>query len=330
MNFSCPSRRRGGFTLVELLVVIAIIGILIALLLPAVQAAREAARRAECTNNMKQVALALHNYHDTQRRLPFGGPGPTGSPGYCIAGTWPSMVLPFMEQKPLYDRFNFKVAMNDALNKPAVESVVADLICPSDPKGSEPILLTRQAVDNNPTTAMGLWYMGCMGPTHMASATCPYCQPYSMQTPVPAPSKTNWCCQGYSFGSTANGSISAGSFAGFFGRYPKSVGFRDVLDGLSNTIMLGETLPSHCTYNSAYAPSFTMTSTNIPINTMEDQSQDSSIPLEKACGFKSRHPGGANFALGDGSVHFLAETIDFPLFNGLGSREGGEVVQLPN
>ena len=119
---------RRGFTLVELLVVIAIIGILIALLLPAVQAAREAARRAECTNKLKQICLALHNYHDTHRALPFGGPGPTGSPGYAIAGTWPAMILPYMEQRPLYDRFDFKVAMNHANNVQAVETVMQEKI----------------------------------------------------------------------------------------------------------------------------------------------------------------------------------------------------------
>jgi prepilin-type processing-associated H-X9-DG protein len=96
--------------------------------------------------------------------------------------------------------------------------------------------------------------------------------------------------------------------------------------------MLGETLPGQCKYNSAYAPSFTETSTNIPINTMEDDSPGSGItnPIPaRTCGFKSRHPGGANFSMADGSVHFISETIDFQVVNALGTRDGGEVAQLP-
>jgi len=123
------NRWKRGFTLVELLVVIAIIGILIALLLPAVQAAREAARRSQCTNNMKQVGLALQNYHDTYKSFPPGviwgmgcmGVGVSGDTGQdvCPASaspppafhhTWNAMVLPFLEQKPLYDTINFKAA----------------------------------------------------------------------------------------------------------------------------------------------------------------------------------------------------------------------------
>ena len=318
MHSSEPARR-GAFTLVELLVVIAIIGILIALLLPAVQAAREAARRMQCTNNLKQIALALHNYHDTHRALPFGSGGRIGTPGYAIAGTWPAMILPFVEQRSLYDLFDFKVAMDDAANAEAVRTVVAVYICPSDPQGSEPVLDNRAPGYNNPATAMGIWYPGCMGPTHMDH--CDFCEDQE-------PSATNWCCQGYNFGSTANGSIAAGTFAGVFGRYPKSVRFRDIADGLSNTLMAGETLPAHCQWNSAYAPNFSTTSTNIPLNTMEDP-EGSTDNWWRTCGFKSRHPGGANFAMADGSVHFLPETIDFRLYNGLGTRDGGEVASLP-
>ena len=258
---SSGSPRRGAFTLVELLVVIAIIGILIALLLPAVQAAREAARRMQCTNKLKQMGLALHNYHDTHRALPFGSGGRIGTPHYAIAGTWPAMILPFIEQTPLYDRFNFKVPMDHADNSEVVQALVAEFICPSDPQGSEPVLENRAPGYNNPPKAMGLWYPGCMGPTHMDR-----CDFFEDSTP----SASNWCCQGWNFGSTAGSGIPAGTFAGIFGRFPKSIRFRDITDGLTNTLMVGETLPAHCQWNSAYAPNFTTTSTNIPLNTMED------------------------------------------------------------
>ncbi len=311
--------RRWAFTLIELLVVIAIIGILIALLLPAVQAAREAARRIQCTNNLKQIGLALHTYHDSCRRLPFGSGGRIGTPDYAIAGTWPAMILPFVEQKPLYDLFNFRLPMDDAANAPAVQTVIGVYICPSDPKGGSPVLDNRAPGYNNPAKAMGMWYPGCMGPTHMDN--CPFC-------PDTTPSASNWCCQGWNFGSSAGSGIAAGTFAGMFGRFPRSIRFEDVTDGLSNTLMVGETLPGHCRWNSAFAPNFCETSTNIPLNTMEDAGTTTDN-WWRTCGFKSRHPGGANFALGDGSVRFVTDSIDFRLFNALGTREGGEVAAVP-
>ena len=311
--------RRKAFTLVELLVVIAIIGILIALLLPAVQAAREAARRSQCSNNMKQIGLALHNYHTAFGALPFGTGGRIGTPDYAIAGTWAAMILPYMEQQPLFDQFDFRVPMDHANNAPAVETVVAGYTCPSDPASGTPVLDNRAPGYNNPSRAMGIWYPACMGPTHMDQ--CVFC-------PDTTPNANNWCCQGWNFGSTAGSGIASGTFAGMFGRHPTSIRFRDVLDGLSNTLMVGETLPKHCRWNSAYAPNFPTSSTNIPLNTMEDAG-DSTSNWWRTCGFKSRHSGGANFALGDGSVTFLSESIDFQLYNAMGTRDGGEVAQLP-
>ncbi len=125
-------RARRGFTLVELLVVIAIIGILIALLLPAVQAAREAARRSQCTNNIKQVGLALHNYHDSFKSFPpraVFGAGGTGPPQYQYHHTWLTAILPFMEQQPLYDSTDMGAP---AWGQPIVSTLVPTLLCPSD------------------------------------------------------------------------------------------------------------------------------------------------------------------------------------------------------
>jgi prepilin-type N-terminal cleavage/methylation domain-containing protein len=103
------SRKRIGFTLVELLVVIAIIGILVALLLPAVQAAREAARRMSCGNNLKQIGLSCHNYHDTYKTFPPGNITPGNCCGTPSAATWTLFILPFLEQQPLHDRYNFNL-----------------------------------------------------------------------------------------------------------------------------------------------------------------------------------------------------------------------------
>jgi prepilin-type N-terminal cleavage/methylation domain-containing protein/prepilin-type processing-associated H-X9-DG protein len=136
-----------AFTLIELLVVIAIIAILIALLLPAVQQAREAARRSSCKNNLKQVGLALHNYHDTYKIFPpaalytqavyaAGRLGASGSNGNDLCDqfgpSWMVMILPQMEQKPLYDRFNFNVGINNAQNLDAASASIPSYLCPSD------------------------------------------------------------------------------------------------------------------------------------------------------------------------------------------------------
>ncbi len=304
-------RPQHGFTLVELLVVIAIIGILVALLLPAVQAAREAARRMQCSNNLKQLGLAMHNYHDTYKTLPFGC-------GYHVArtGTWGVAILPYIEQQNLFDRFDFNVPMSHGNNQPAVTTVVETFICPSAVDAGQPIRtgITAEGI-HNPTTALALWYPASMGPTHPDS--CPFC-------PDPTPSPSNWCCQGWNLGtsSPANNSV------GMFGRYPLGFTFANVTDGLSNTFMLGETIPSHCKFNCMACNNYPVYPTTIPLNTME-QDKGAHNLWYRTCGFKSNHPGGALFAIGDGSARFIPEMIDFRMYNLLGNRRDGQPAQFP-
>lgn len=307
-----------GFTLVELLVVITIIGILIALLLPAVQAAREAARRMQCTNNLKQIALAMHGYHETHGTLPYGSGsvGAAGTPAGLAAsgGVWTTMILPYIEMQGLYNQIDFNKHVQE-LPPEVVQTVISAYVCPSDAVGS-PVLSDRFA-GHNPATAMGLWYGASMGPTHFDQ--CPFS---SDQIPSPI----NLTCQGWAFGTWDGGGQPKGSFAGMFGRYKKCIDFAQVKDGLSNTIMLGEILPRECWFFSAFSVNFNVAPTNIPINLPESLAASLWYP---GYGFKSRHPGGASFAQGDGSVTFLSETIDFELFNAVGTRAGAETVQLP-
>src|SRR5947209_4247938 len=123
-------RRRRAFTLIELLVVITIIGVLIALILPAVQAAREAARKAQCSNNLKQMGLALHNYHGTHNVLPSGY---VYQKGYAVGGFgWASMILPHMEQSPLYASINFSLPAWSSDNATACVTTVNSYQCPTD------------------------------------------------------------------------------------------------------------------------------------------------------------------------------------------------------
>ncbi|MCR9116066.1 MAG: DUF1559 domain-containing protein [bacterium] len=135
------NHNRAGFTLVELLVVIAIIGILIALLLPAVQAAREAARRTQCVNQLKQLGLATHNHHDTRRALPPGWTGPAndaeGEPGWG----WSAHTLPYMEKTNLHDLCNLNLAITNSANLTARETILPDFRCPSDASSQETFAL---------------------------------------------------------------------------------------------------------------------------------------------------------------------------------------------
>jgi prepilin-type N-terminal cleavage/methylation domain-containing protein len=311
-----------GFTLVELLVVIAIIGLLIALLLPAVQAAREAARRMHCQNNLKQLSLGLLNYESSAKTLPHGANAPCCNPP---GDNWCIMIFPFIELKQLYDAMDHKgfLNANTPVNVAAAQnSHLSVFICPSDGAGSNPIMIRGPQTGNNVTIGRGhaLWYPVSMGPTHMDQCAA-FC-------PDTTPSPNNWCCQGWSFGAPAGNAslgIPPNTFAGMFGRSPKAIRLADVTDGLSNTFMIGETLPTHCVWQSVFVHNFPMSSTMIPLNTME--SANTNVMHWRVCGFKSFHPGGASFAMGDGQVRFVSRTIDYRLYNNLGTRAGREPVQ---
>ncbi len=169
--------RRPAFTLVELLVVIAIIGILVALLLPAVQAAREAARRIQCTNHLKQIGLALHNYHDTHLAFPMTTTGAEPGGAGCGSGfySWMALVLPYVEQAPLHNSIDFRVGMMDQCsgyygltisaphrNAAAAATVVAGYLCPSDGFSPTSILGSAAPAPGNYTANLG-WPSRCTG-----------------------------------------------------------------------------------------------------------------------------------------------------------------------
>lgn len=311
---------RRGFTLVELLVVIAIIGILVAMLLPAVQSAREASRRTQCANNLKQVALSLHNYHDTHAALPFGN----AYPSVDAAFSWAAMILPHIERLPHYELFDFNRDAAHASNAQAIRTSVATYVCPSDPAGSTPLLPARCTCCGfgSAYTSHGLWYTASMGPVQCDS--CDMC-------PNKTPSNTNYCCQGTNCGKD-------GTAPGMFHRWPKSVRFHDANDGLSNTILVGETLPNQNIHNAAFTRNMSLSYTNVPINTMAKKSEmpvngldDATLhgrnPHARVNGYKSMHSGnGAQFALSDGSVRMIRANIDFKLYNELGTRAGGEAL----
>ncbi|EAQ80817.1 DUF1559 domain-containing protein [Blastopirellula marina] len=310
--------RQQGFTLVELLVVIAIIGVLIALLLPAVQQAREAARRMTCTNKLKQIGLALHNYHDTHGKFPAGtffdttgvGPidfsssswckslssDPTGSRGRA---PWTVTILPFLEQKNLYDQFSlgstFPMHSGDLSNldstnpnKALFSSNNPAYQCPSSPGSLS---------DWN-----SISYFGVQGggPTASCSTTSGQRVYY------------------------VNGAL----------YFNSSNGFRDFSDGSSNILMVGENkyalTPTgradgiHSGWNSSIrinndqALPFVLSAARGQINSYPgDGTKNDTLNIMTQL-FGSFHPGGAMFLVGDGSVHFLPETIDLTTYQTLG------------
>jgi len=335
-------KRLKGFTLIELLVVIAIIAVLIALLLPAVQQAREAARRTQCKNNLKQLGLAMHNYHDTHRVLP-----PAYFPGRMVDGSlhqwrgWSgqALMLPYLDQTPLYNLANFNLGIigdgaTESINIPATMTRLEAMRCPSD------------------MVPPGTWY----------SRSYP---------------GNNY---GLSLGTTMEWG-NQNNLVGMF-TYIQCRSFSDVADGLSNTIAMGEIPtgtgtknihgswergiawsggsrqnPSQAdviTYATAAAAAFAggsnqhhhagrlwalgqpyqnLMNTVIPPNPKYPSASECS-----GCGWadsnglwpsRSRHVGGAHHLMGDGSVHFISDNMDHLTYMRLGTRASGDTVQFP-
>jgi prepilin-type processing-associated H-X9-DG protein len=221
--------------------------------------------------------------------------------------------------------------MRASPNSQLAKTTVEAYICPSDLEESPILELRGDSASNpglssfigNPDASLGLWYPVSIGPTNPdgCSAFCPLGEKY--------------CCQGCSFGTMgvdSNGNcngIFQDSSVGMFSRFPVGYKLAEISDGLSNTILAGETIPSHSAYNGAFCVNFPVASTTIPLNTLRsDGGAGKSALWREASGFKSRHPGGANFLLGDASVTFFPETIDYRVFNELGSRAGGETASL--
>ena len=337
MASTCQGRRDapgcGGFTLIELLVVIAIIGVLIGLLLPAVQAAREAARRAQCTNNLKQIGLALHNYHDRIGAFPPGNLAVFDMPP-TYTGTWwgwSGFILPGLEQTAAYNAINFSFAGTDPSNTTASYIIISNYLCPTD--DSAHLLTDRVYLDMTysptATVASSMNYTANWGDMRLGSM-------FDVNAGDSSDPPSYGCGSTFRglFGDCSNGAV---------------VNISDIRDGTSETFLIGENSPNlnaaltWSSSNSGYA------TTSIPLNWRTNLKNGEVDPTDGfTCnigdffaptnslhcyynqvfnlGFKSFHPGGANFAMADGSVRFIKQSINIKVYNALGSRRGGEIV----
>ncbi len=301
-------KQRNAFTLIELLVVIAIIAVLIALLLPAVQQAREAARRSQCKNNLKQMGIALHNYHDTMLQLP---------PALISSGRWSAtpypnvlnttgsvLLLPYLDQAPMYNLYNFNVCSSmsspygravsgtDATNAPVYSNKLPVFTCPSDPSNG--------AVFNSGAGTTGFYAANNVRRSNYLFSTGEY-------TDYSGP-----------YGSTSGVMGSGGIDAqGAFGN-DGAARMADFKDGSSNTILVGECKQLKRTSSNfgpywgagvhtcchGYTPA---TDVRFTVNGKFDAVSND----QYAWGFGSYHDGGAHFVMGDGAVRFISDSINY-------------------
>jgi prepilin-type N-terminal cleavage/methylation domain-containing protein len=317
--------RARGFTLVELLVVIAIIGILIALLLPAVQSAREAARRTQCLNKTKQICLAIHNYSSARRRFPSavdlegakleldssGKPKPRLF-GFLVA------ILPYHENTALHRIFNFDYTWNHPINKVPLETAIYEFRCPT---ATDP----EYMVVGGTTGSSAVWAMSNLAGHYFAvlgaKYNCPSGPPYTMTT---RPGNPDHCT---SVGGLAtNGVMYTGS----------RTRFKDVTDGTSKTFLVGESsydsngrrvwLVGSISPGDAWAYSgYNMTHplSSAPRNKLINGSYVA-VGLGNDIGFGSLHTGAAHFGMTDGSVRFVSENTSLEILKNLASRAGSE------
>ncbi len=301
---------RTAFTLIELLVVIAVIGILVGLLLPAVQAAREAARRMSCSNNLKQLVLGMHNYESVYKQLPPGylhKPGPIGplQEANHMGFSWGSMILPQLEQPGLFDQFDFDRPIFDLVNLAARETPLATFLCPSD------IYSDRSYVIRDDTVTPVERY-----------AAASYAANWGPSTP------------------SVNLDDKPLESAGVFYRNSR-MRFRDILDGLSNTLALGERTNGPLPLSTPSPGGHTKfeTAWSAAVRDVDDVWDDHGhmvlfetqfLPNEidgDDKGLSAPHAGLCQFAICDGSVQAISDQIDEVVYNALATRGGKEVTK---
>jgi prepilin-type N-terminal cleavage/methylation domain-containing protein/prepilin-type processing-associated H-X9-DG protein len=338
-------RKGRGFTLIELLVVISIIAVLIALLLPAVQAAREAARRAQCVNNLKQLALACHNYQSISETFPANL---YLHPNYSTATyNWNNasfivMALPQMEQQGLYNAVNFSIMWGPnqlgnwsktflgQQNSTVRMTVLNALLCPSDPS---PPTDTNNADEIGNSLSAGTSYVGNVGDN------CLQCTPGAGIVQFCAAQGYN--CRGFQLGDPSTTAIPPppATGSGIFWRECSGVRLSDITDGTTNTFLAGEQIMKVTNWNAWVEANQCVGSTALPLNYLAPGVAITGTgSIVKSSGasdlgswthwysFRSMHPGGGNFAMADGSVKFIKNSINMATYQALSTRNMSEVI----
>jgi len=301
------SPRRRGFTLIELLVVIAIIGVLIALLLPAVQSAREAARRTQCTNNFKQMGIAMHNYHDTNNALPIGRQT-------AQRRTWAMSILPFLEQGNLFGAINFSQPFYERANTTVVRSSISGFQCPSDePSIQEPDTAYPRSKSNfaanwgNTNFDQNTITSGPAGTVNFNSA------PFVTDKSIGLKSFRDGTSSTLLVGEVIMGQNTTGGGAGAYDHRGDIYN-----DDWNGCMFMAYTLPNSKIPdqmgNAVYCGRPDLG--NPPCN--------ANTPIFNTA--RSQHPGGVTMLLGDGSVRFLKDSVNVDTFRALSTPNGGEVV----
>ncbi|MBI1346328.1 DUF1559 domain-containing protein [bacterium] len=313
-----PRSRASGFTLIELLVVIAIIAILIALLLPAVQQARESARRTQCRNNMKQLGLALHNYHDNFQLFPMSYTTDGQFTTATYGRSWMMGILPFIDQAPLFNQIDHSAPMANSTTSPlptpyspntvVAMTVLTAFLCPSDSGNNQGKLNGRANITNDywgvtdyKAVAGNNWAWGNFVYTHPTGRNA------TNNNGLDA--GNGWMCR--------NNRGAAGPFIS---------GLRHFTDGTSNTLLVGEALPGRCIHNTWWFFNHTTATCAVPLNYYQKNQSITPGDWPNNYSFASEHVGGAHFTMGDGTVRFLSENIDLQLYRNLSTIDGRETV----
>lgn len=302
------SKAARGFTLVELLVVIAIIGILIGMLLPAVQQVREAARRIQCGNNVRQIGLALMNYESANMRFPSGWTTvsdfqPLEEPGWG----WSAEILPFIEQNNVFAQINRTVSIDDPMHHDVIQITIPVYMCPSDPSEELQNLdvhIEEDDHDDDDDHHRIAFIHGDDEHEH----------------------DELWASR-----SNYSGVFGSGSLEDFPGRgngaffANSKLALSEFRDGLSNTIIVAERTNEHGPISwIGMIPELEAAAARI-VGAADHPLSDDHGHLED---FGSNHPSGINLVLGDGSTHFLNENVSFGVYQALATRAGGEVVNI--